>query len=56
MPLLEPPSLPAGTPLADLPVLVASLPHLTPSEAAEFAADLDAARTELGRVEVWADT
>jgi hypothetical protein len=43
-------------PLADLPALVASLPHLTPSEAVEFAADPDAARAELGRAEVGADT
>jgi antitoxin (DNA-binding transcriptional repressor) of toxin-antitoxin stability system len=51
-PLAELRPLPAGTRLADLPGLVASLPHLSASEAAEFGDDLDAARDELARAEV----
>jgi len=36
-----------GLRLAELPDLVAGLPHLSESEASAFAADLDAARNEL---------
>jgi antitoxin (DNA-binding transcriptional repressor) of toxin-antitoxin stability system len=41
-----------GGRLAELPAMLAALPHLTPNEAAKFADDLNAARTELARVEV----
>jgi antitoxin (DNA-binding transcriptional repressor) of toxin-antitoxin stability system len=44
--------LPQGARLSELPGLLASLPHLSPSEAAEFADDLTAAREELARAEV----
>lgn len=37
----------AGRSLSELPDLLASLPHLTESEAADFERDLAAARTEL---------
>ena len=47
-PLAELRPLPTGARLSDLPGLVASLPRLTEAEAGEFAADLDAARDELG--------
>jgi len=40
--------LPTGTRLSELPGLLASLPRLTEAEADELAADLDAARDELG--------
>ena len=43
---------PMGNRLAELPALLASLPHLTPDEAAQFADDLEAARAELARVEI----
>ena len=43
--------LPAGKRLADLPALLASLPHLSPAEADEFADDLTAARQALARAE-----
>ena len=39
-------------PVAELPALLASLPHLTPDEAKQFADDLRTARAELARVEV----
>ncbi len=42
--------LPTGTRLSELPGLLASLPRLTEAEADELAADLDAARDELGAV------
>ena len=51
-PLAELRPLPAGARLGELPGLLASLPRLSPSEAAEFADDLSAARTELARREV----
>ena len=51
-PLAELRPLPQGTRLSELPALVASLPHLSPSEAADFADDLAAAQTELARAEV----
>lgn len=40
--------LPNGARLSELPGLLASLPRLTEAEAGEFAADLEAARDELG--------
>lgn len=51
-PVAELRPLPAGKPLADLPALLASLPHLSPAEADEFADDLTAARQALARA-VW---
>lgn len=42
--------LPTGTRLSELPGLLASLPRLTEAEADDLAADLDAARDELGAV------
>ena len=51
-PVAELRPLPMGNRLAELPALLASLPHLTPDEAAQFADDLDAARAELARVEI----
>lgn len=50
-PLAELRPLPTGTRLSELPCLVASLPRLTEAEAGDLAADLDAARGELG--EAW---
>lgn len=50
-PVAELRPLPAGKPLADLPALLASLPHLSPAEADEFADDLTAARQALARAE-----
>jgi hypothetical protein len=47
-PLAELRPLPAGARLSELPDLLASLPRLTEAEAAEFGADLEAARGELG--------
>ena len=49
-PLAELRPLPTGTRLSELPGLLASLPRLTEAEADELAADLDAARDELGAV------
>ena len=43
--------LPAGKRLLELPSLMASLPHLSPTEATQFADDLARAREELARVE-----
>lgn len=40
--------LPTGKRLAELPALLASLPHLSSAEAEEFADDLAAAREALG--------
>ena len=51
-PLAELRPLPAGKRLSELPALFASLPHLSPQEAADFGADLAAAQEELVRVEV----
>jgi antitoxin (DNA-binding transcriptional repressor) of toxin-antitoxin stability system len=51
-PIAELRPLPVGKRLAELPALLASLPHLSSTEAAQFAADLTAAREELARVEV----
>jgi len=47
-PLAELRPLPIGARLSELPALVASLPRLTEAEARDLAADLDAARDELG--------
>jgi len=47
-PLAELRPLPTGARLSELPGLVASLPRLTAAEAGDLAADLDAARDELG--------
>jgi antitoxin (DNA-binding transcriptional repressor) of toxin-antitoxin stability system len=49
-PVAELRPLPAGKRLGDLPGLLASLPRL--DDAAEFAADLDAAREELSHGEL----
>ena len=51
-PVAELRPLPVGNELAELPALLASLPHLGLDEAAQFADDIDAARAELARVEV----
>ena len=51
-PIAELRPLPAGKRLADLPALHASLPHLSPLEAAQLADDLTAAREALARAEV----
>jgi antitoxin (DNA-binding transcriptional repressor) of toxin-antitoxin stability system len=51
-PIAELRPLPAGKWLAELPALCASLPHLSPIDAAQFAVDLTAAREALARVEV----
>jgi antitoxin (DNA-binding transcriptional repressor) of toxin-antitoxin stability system len=51
-PIAELRPLPIGKRLAELPGLLASLPHLSAAEAEAFAADLDAARDALGRSEV----
>jgi antitoxin (DNA-binding transcriptional repressor) of toxin-antitoxin stability system len=47
-PLAELRPLPTGARLSELPGLVASLPRLTEAEARDLAADIDAARDELG--------
>jgi len=53
-PLAELRPLPTGARLSELPGLVASLPRLTEDEAGDLAADLDAARDELGEMQdVW---
>ena len=44
--------LPAGKRLAELPALLASLPHLSEAEAVQFAADLTRAREGLAHAEV----
>jgi antitoxin (DNA-binding transcriptional repressor) of toxin-antitoxin stability system len=51
-PLAELRPLPVGKRLSELPALFASLPHLTPEEAADFADDLAVAQGELARTEV----
>jgi antitoxin (DNA-binding transcriptional repressor) of toxin-antitoxin stability system len=50
-PIAELRPLPTGKRLAELPTLLASLPHLSEAEAAQFAADLTAAREILARAE-----
>jgi antitoxin (DNA-binding transcriptional repressor) of toxin-antitoxin stability system len=51
-PIAELRPLPAGTRLAELPALCASLPHLSPTDAAQLAVDLTAAREALACAEV----
>jgi antitoxin (DNA-binding transcriptional repressor) of toxin-antitoxin stability system len=51
-PMAELRPLPAGKRLEELPALLASLPHLSPTEATRFADDLTAAREALARAEV----
>ncbi len=51
-PVAELRPLPAGKRLAELPALLASLPHLSPAEATQLADDLTAAREALARAEV----
>ena len=51
-PIAELRPVPAGKRLADFPTLFATLPHLSPTEAAQLADDLTAAREALERVEV----
>jgi len=51
-PLAELRPLPAGKRLSELPALFASLPRLSPSEAADFADDLSTAQAELAHAEV----
>lgn len=53
-PLAELRPLPAGARLSELPGLLASLPRLTEAEVGDLAADLEAARGELGEArDVW---
>jgi len=51
-PIAELRPLPVGKRLAELPALLASLPHLSETEAAKFAEDLTTARETLARAEV----
>ena len=51
-PIAELRPVPAGKRLVELPALLASLPHLSPTEAAQLADDLTAAREALARAEV----
>jgi antitoxin (DNA-binding transcriptional repressor) of toxin-antitoxin stability system len=51
-PIAELRPLPAGKRLVELPALLASLPHLSETEATQFADDLTAARQALARAEV----
>jgi antitoxin (DNA-binding transcriptional repressor) of toxin-antitoxin stability system len=51
-PIAELRPLPVGRRLAELPAILASLPHLSTTEAAQFAADLTAAQETLARAEV----
>jgi antitoxin (DNA-binding transcriptional repressor) of toxin-antitoxin stability system len=51
-PIAELRPLPSGKRLAELPALLASLPHLSATEAAQLADDLTAARESLARTEV----
>ncbi len=51
-PVAELRPLPAGRQLAELPSLLTTLPHLSPTEATQFADDLETAREELARTEV----
>ncbi len=48
-PVAELRPLPAGRTLAELPQIMASLPHLSDEDAALFADDLDKAREELAQ-------
>jgi antitoxin (DNA-binding transcriptional repressor) of toxin-antitoxin stability system len=51
-PIAELRPLPVGKRLAELPALLASLPHLSETEATQFADDLTTAREALARAEV----
>ena len=51
-PVAELRPLPVGKKLSELPSLLASLPHLSPTEATQLANDIEAAREELARAEV----
>jgi antitoxin (DNA-binding transcriptional repressor) of toxin-antitoxin stability system len=51
-PVAELSPIPDGLRLAELSVLLASLPRLTADEAAAFASDVDAARAELNGIDV----
>lgn len=51
-PVAELRPLPVGKRLGELPALLASLPHLSPTEATELADDLTAAREALAGAEV----
>ena len=56
-PVAELRPLPSGRRLGDLPAILRSVPHLSSEDAALFAADLDAARTNLPNgnlVDPWA--
>jgi antitoxin (DNA-binding transcriptional repressor) of toxin-antitoxin stability system len=50
-PIAELRPVPVGKKLAELPALLSSLPHLAPTEAAQFADDLAMAREALARAE-----
>jgi antitoxin (DNA-binding transcriptional repressor) of toxin-antitoxin stability system len=51
-PIAELRPVPVGKKLAELPALLSSLPHLSPTEASRFADDLAVAREALARAEV----
>ena len=51
-PVAELRPLPVGKKLSELPSLLASLPHLSPTEATQLANDIETAREELARAEV----
>ena len=51
-PLAELRPLPVGTRLSELPAMMASLPHLSTSEADDFADDLATAQGQLSHAEV----
>jgi antitoxin (DNA-binding transcriptional repressor) of toxin-antitoxin stability system len=51
-PLAELRPLPVGKRLAELPAVVASLPHLSVREASDLADDMAAAREELAQAEI----
>ena len=51
-PMAELRPLPAGRRLAELPALLASLPHLSPAEATQLADDLTGAREAFARAEI----
>ncbi|MBI5231237.1 MAG: hypothetical protein HY876_03630 [Coriobacteriales bacterium] len=51
-PVAELRPVPQGTQLSELPAVLASLPHLSQSEADDFAEDLATARVELAQAEV----
>jgi antitoxin (DNA-binding transcriptional repressor) of toxin-antitoxin stability system len=51
-PIAELRPVPVGKRLAELPALLSSLPHLSPTEATQFADDLAVAHEALARAEV----